>query len=201
MRCRFRTERNRQAARSPEPGTCLAPIVSSISSKDGLAPGLTARGFFLPARTVPRQDCRPGCLGPSLGRRPMMWAPARCPAPVGLSSCTCHDPAPHPRRLPQENPDCPRVRRGGGVGAGARQEPQPPPAQQGTPEARRPAARVQLQVAGRLQQDGAPHARAAAARRDLRLGRQPRPGRGHERPPTGHARRDRDAHHHAAAQD
>src|SRR3989344_1489008 len=37
----------RQMARSPVFGTCPAPIVSSISSKDGLAPGLTAWGFFL----------------------------------------------------------------------------------------------------------------------------------------------------------
>jgi len=33
------------------------------------------------------------------------------------------------------------------------------------------------------------------------LGRQPRAGRGDERQQAGHARRDRDAHHHAAAQD
>ena len=83
-----------------------------------------------------------------------------------------------PGRLPEENPDGARLRRGRRIGAGAGPHPEPAAAQQGAAQARGPAAGVQLQAARRLQQDGAAERRAAAKGRDLRLGRQPRAGRG-----------------------
>jgi hypothetical protein len=64
-------------------------------------------------------------------------------------------------------------------------------------QARGHAAGVQLQAARRLQQDRPPDAGAAQARRDLRLGRQPRPGRGAVGAEARHPCRDRDADHHA----
>ena len=62
-------------------------------------------------------------------------------------------------------------------------------------------AGVQLQAARRVQQDGASVARAARARRDLRVGRQPRAGRGAGRAQARLPRRDRDAGDDAAGED
>ena len=76
-----------------------------------------------------------------------------------------------------------------------------PTGQHGAAQARGPAAGLQLQAARRLQQDGAPERPSSSpTRRDLRLGRQPCPGRGARRPQAGRARRGRDAGDHAAAQ-
>src|SRR5207237_1311261 len=80
-----------------------------------------------------------------------------------------HEKAPAARRLPEEDPHGARVRRRAGVAARAREEPVAPPAQQGAAQARGPAARLLVQAARRLQQDGSPGARAAQARRDLRV--------------------------------
>ncbi|MCO4242919.1 hypothetical protein NFX52_15740, partial [Acidovorax facilis] len=63
----------RQMARSPVFGTCPAPIVSSISSKDGLAPGLTAWGFFLAELA---SIASLSGASPPKNRPPMMWTPA-----------------------------------------------------------------------------------------------------------------------------
>ena len=73
--------------------------------------------------------------------------------------------------------------------------------QPGPAQARGQPAGVQLQAARRLQQDGAPERRAAQARRDLRLGRQPRAGRGARRTAARLPRAGRDAGDHAAAED
>ena len=67
---------------------------------------------------------------------------------MGLSSCTCHDPAPHPADYLKKI----LTARVYDVAVESALEPaknlQPPPAQQGAPEARGPATRVQLQAAG-----------------------------------------------------
>ena len=63
----------------------------------------------------------------------------------------------------------------------------------GPAEARGPAARLQLQAAGRLQQDRAPRAGRARPRRHRRQRRQSRPGRRLLGTAARHPRRDRDA--------
>src|SRR3989344_5943365 len=67
---------NRQMARSPVFGTCPAPTVSSISSKDGLAPVLTAWVFFL--ADLASMAARSGASPPKT-RPPMMWPPPAAP--------------------------------------------------------------------------------------------------------------------------
>ena len=113
---------------------------------------------------------------------------------------------PHPSRdaggraagqsLPAADPAGPGLRRGDRIAPGSGPQPLPPPGQSGAAEAGGSAARVQLQAAGRLQQDGRPHPGGAGAGRDRRQRRQPRPGGGPGRPAPGLHRRDRDAGHH-----
>src|SRR5262249_22569807 len=100
------------------------------------------------------------------------------------------------RRLPRPHPRREGLRRRGGKPArrtaghlASHREPR-------AAQARGQAARVLLQAARRVQQDGEPQARAAGARRHLRERRQPRPGRGARRAAPGRARDGRDARHH-----
>src|SRR5690242_6560069 len=82
------------------------------------------------------------------------------------------------RRVSRPHPRREGVRRGGGKPAGC---PAVAFAAHGQPraaQARGQAGGVLLQAARRVQQDGEPRARAARARRDLRIGGQPRAGRG-----------------------
>ena len=164
---------------------------TSINGVDS-AQGSNALGSFLRARPPPAPKLmmpspRPRACPEPLkttphaqlaGERPARHretdAPARFARPVGL---------------PAEDPDRAGLRRRRRDAARAGAQPVAPARQPRAAQARGQAAGVQLQAARRLQQDGAPGAGATGARRDLRVGRQPRPGRGAERANGWAARR------------
>ena len=103
-------------------------------------------------------------------------------------------------RLPSEDPDRAGLRCCHRDRARSCREPVAPPGKQGAAEARRHPAGVQLQAARRIQQDGAVEPGPPEAWRHLRLGRQPRAGRGAGRETPGVQGVDRDAGHDAAGQ-
>ena len=170
------------------------PLVSSTSSNGGLDPGATSTGvFFLGAACSRRRMIRPPPPSPTKVRD------ARRRSRPDTRAGRAHaqrQGRPHRLGLPAQDPLGPGVRRGPRVGAAAGAQPVATAGQPRAAQARGPAGRVQLQAARRLQQDGAPAAGPAQAGRDLRLGRQPRPGRGAGRAQAGLPGGDRDARDH-----
>ncbi len=106
----------------------------------------------------------------------------------------------HARELHRTHPEGARLRRRHRVAARGGATPVTAPRQPGPVQARGPAAGLLVQAARRLQQDLAPLRDRRPPRRDLRLGRQPCPGRGAGGAPPRHCGRDRDAADHAEHQ-
>src|SRR5687767_6765965 len=119
----------------------------------------------------------------------------------GAAESTMLNSARFEHQLPRENPEGAGLRRGSRIAARARARAVEAPGQPPAPQARGPAARILVQAARRLQQDGGPAARAPAQGRDRRERGQPRAGRGARGAALALPRGDRDAGHHAADQD
>jgi hypothetical protein len=184
----------RSPARGTWPGGSAGPSLAASLGSDGPCVGRVGwrRGSGRAAAAALR-------LAPPLPR--IASEPARLPPASTLDTLAALDPrlrrshvparpvsaAPSPLTTLGAATTCRRIRRVYDVAvrtAARHSAPRPVRSASATTvlaRARGPAAGVQLRAARRLQQDGAPHAGAARQRRDLRLGRQPRAGRGARR--------------------